>query len=141
MAAAATTPAHSALRRRDPMSEAMSLHTAGSGAGWERMVRVGCLLAGAGPDGAASVAAHGYGRAWWRPVPLDEVVRGTWTSVDQLRKRLAKRPIRGMRVPSKIPPTAKSVGGYGWNRRLTASVSASNSSTSNGVRRTATRAW
>jgi len=50
----------------------VSVHAAASVAGWERMVRVGCLLAGADPAGAASVEAlrkvvrdHGAGPFSW----------------------------------------------------------------------------
>ncbi len=53
---------------------AVTLHTVAGVAVWERLVRVGCLLAGADPDSAASVealrtavAGHGEGFFSWTP--------------------------------------------------------------------------
>lgn len=55
---------------------AVALHCAADPAVWERMVRVGCLIAGAQPDGAASVNAlraalsdHHGGPFTWTPRP------------------------------------------------------------------------
>lgn len=56
---------------------AVALHCVADPAVWERMVRVGCLIAGAEPDGAASVSAlraalsdhHGGPFTWARPRP------------------------------------------------------------------------